>query len=247
MDNKQYSLEELRARHSVRAYADTPLSQDVIDTLQKEVGEINDNYSGLKLTLMLNSGDPFSTYKRSYGKITGVTNYLICVVKKDVKNIDEVAGYVGQQFVMAAYRLGLATCFVAVTYNPDELPIKLETNEKVAFVIPVGYAAPPLPKEHPCIPLSEFYDEGLAFFNLQEAVGQMPELMTGLRAMAYAPSGMNKQPVRVWIGEDTFLHAGLAFTGDYTSYDLGIAKFNFQAVIPGQWEWGVDGRFQKAE
>ncbi len=246
MGNIQYSLEELRARRSVRAYADRPLPQEVIEGLQKEVEEINGNYPGLRLTLVLNSGDPFSTYQRAYGKITGVNNYLICVVKKDVENIDEIAGYAGQQFVMAASRAGLGTCFVAVTYNAEELPINVKADEEVAFVIPVGYAAPPLPEEHPSLPASDFYDEGLAFFNLQEALAQMPGLMTGLTAIACAPSGMNKQPVRVWIGEDTFLHAGLAFTGDYTSYDLGIAKFNFQAVIPGQWEWGVDGRFQKA-
>lgn len=32
-------------------------------------------------------------------------------------------------------------------------------------------------------------------------------------------------------------------TGKYTDIDLGIAKFNFQNVAPGKWDWGVGGRF----
>lgn len=42
-----------------------------------------------------------------------------------------------------------------------------------------------------------FYADEMAFFNLSEALTQMPWLQQGLEALACAPSGMNKQPVRV--------------------------------------------------
>lgn len=252
----QYNLEELRQRHSVRKYTDKVLPADIISALQAEIDAINKNYEGIRFSMVLNNGEAFGSFRKTYGQFKGVTNYLVAVVDKNVANSEEIAGFAGEQFVMLAVSLGLGTCFVGATYDPAKVQINLSATEKITFLVPFGYADEKGPglmgklvekvahakNRAP----QDFYDGDLGFYNLQEASAQYPKLSDGLEALACSPSGMNKQPARVWVGEDTFIHMGLAFNGDYTSNDLGIAKFNFQAVVPGKWEWGEGGRFEKA-
>ncbi len=250
-----YTIEELRQRHSVRKFADRQLPDDVTAALQAEVKDINDKYKTIRFELRMDEPQVFADFKKTYGMFSGVRNYLLAVVDTTDSDAEEIAGFAGEQFVMKAQTLGLGTCFVGATYDAEKIDLNLKDNEKITFLIPFGYKEGEgnteeylnRYKDTPRINRSPdtFYAEEMAFFNLSEALSQMPWLEQGLEALACAPSGMNKQPVRVWEGEDTYLHAGLAETNPYTSNDLGIAKYNFQAVVPGRWEWGVDGRFFK--
>lgn len=248
-----YDIETLKLRHSNRNFDEQLIAPKVSELLKAEVNEINKNYGGIRFRLVFNNGEAFSSFRKSYGQFKGVKNYLVGVVDTAVQNSEEIAGFAGEQFVMLATEQGLGTCFVGATYDPAKVQIILSATEKIAFLIPFGYPNEKGPgllgklmvkvvHSRSKAPQA-FYDNNLGFINLEEASLRMPALSTGLEAIACAPSGMNKQPARVWIGEDTFLHMGLAFNGDYTNYDLGIAKFNFQAVVPGKWEWGIDGRF----
>lgn len=253
----QYTLEQLQQRHSVRKYADTAIPADVITILEKEVEEINANYEGIRFSLVFDNGEAFGSFKKTYGQFKGVRNYLVAAVDMNVDNSKEIAGFAGEQFCMLAVSQGLGTCFVGATYDPAKVQVNLSATEKITFLIPFGYEDEKGPgfvgklvqrvAHANSRKAEEFYDNNLGFFNLQEAMNRMPSLFTGLQAVECAPSGMNRQPARVWIGEDTFLHMGLSFNGDYTANDLGIAKFNFQAVNPGKWAWGEGAAFQPAE
>lgn len=255
--NMRYTLEQLQQRHSVRKYADRQVPADILAILEREVAEINAAYSGIRFSLVIDNGEAFGSFKKTYGQFKGVKNYLVGVVDTLVADSEEIAGFAGEQFCMLAVVNGLGTCFVGATYDPAKVQVNLSATEKISFLIPFGYEDENGPgfvgklvqrvAHANSLKPEQFYDPGLAFFNLQEAMGRMSDLFTGLQALECAPSGMNKQPARVWIGEDTFLHMGLSFKGDYTSNDLGIAKFNFQAVVPGKWEWGVGVAFQPGE
>lgn len=252
---KQFDLNILQQRHSVRNYDEQLIPTQTVNMLKETVDEINATYPGIRFRLVFNNGEAFSSFRRSYGQFKGVKNYLVAVVDTAVENAEEIAGFAGEQFVLTATEAGLGTCFVGATFDPSKVQIILSATEKIGFLIPFGYEHDKGPgvigkmmmkvvKGKSKTP-EEFYDNNLGFINLQEASARMPQLAEGLEALACSPSGMNKQPVRVWVGEDTYLHMSLAVTGDYTSYDLGIAKFNYQAVVPGQWQWGVDGRFEQ--
>ncbi|MDE6811819.1 MAG: nitroreductase family protein [Muribaculaceae bacterium] len=253
----QYDLATLRERHSVRRYSDRAVPAAVITKLRDLVAEINRAYKGVRFSLVVNDGETFSSFKRTYGMISGVKNYLVAVADTTVADSEEIAGFAGELFVMAATRLGLGTCFVGATYDPATVKIILSATEEIAFLVPFGYEDENGPgflgklvakiAHRKSIKPEEFYNNDMGFFNLQEAMSRTPALADVLEALACAPSGMNKQPVRIWMGEDTMLHLGLAFKGDYTSCDLGIAKFNVQAVLPGKWQWGVDGALLPAD
>ncbi|MDE7080822.1 MAG: hypothetical protein K2O78_04115 [Muribaculaceae bacterium] len=249
-----YTSNQLRDRHSVRSYTTDPIPAPALAVLQQEVEAVNTEYAseGVRFVLCLDSPAAFGSFKKSYGFFRNVKNYFVAIVDSSGANAREVAGYAGERLVMAAVANGLGTCFVAATYDASRVSVEMSATESIAFLITVGVASEEKGfiaglvermTHRKSVEPEEFYDTDLAFYNLAEAEDRLRYLRAGLRAIAAAPSALNKQPVRVWLGEDTYLHAGLAMTGDYTDIDLGIAKFNFQNVTPGKWEWGVGGRF----
>ena len=249
-----YTIDQLRERHSVRSYLDQPLKGPALKAIRREVEDINAAYAaeGVRFALCMDEPQAFGSFKRSYGFFKNVRNYVVAIVDRQSPHGEEVAGYAGERFCMKALMEGLGTCFVGATYDVSKVQVNLSASEKIAFLITVGEAAPSegfiasIVKKmahRKSLAPEGFYASDIAFFNLQEARARLPYLQSGLEAMACAPSALNKQLVRVWQGEDSYLHAGLAHTNEYTDVDLGIAKFNFQTVVNGKWEWGDGGRF----
>ncbi len=249
-----YTSHQLRDRHSVRSYTNDPIPVTALAVLQQELESVNTEYSleGVRFVMCCDSPAAFNSFRKSYGFFRNVNNYLVAVVYSSCANAREVAGYAGERLVMAAVAHGLGTCFVGATYDAAKVDVELSATESIAFLITIGVASEgkgfiarlvEKMAHRKCIAPEDFYDTDMAFYNLAEAEDRLRYLRAGLRALAAAPSALNRQPVRVWLGEDAYLHAGLAMTGKYTDIDLGIAKFNFQNVAPGKWGWGVGGRF----
>lgn len=250
----QYTIDQLRERHSVRSYTDEALKGPSLKAIRQEVDDINAAYGkeGIRFVLCLDSPGAFASFRKSYGFFRNVRNYVVAVVDRNALHAEEVAGFAGERFCMKALMEGLGTCFVGATFDVAKVQVNLSASEKIAFLITVGkgaaregFVASMVSKmvHRKSLSPEAFYSQDMAFFNLAEARVKLPYLQNGLEALACAPSAVNKQPVRVWQGEDTYLHAGLALTNEYTNVDLGIAKFNFQTVINGKWEWGDGGRF----
>ena len=74
-------MEAMRARHSVRSYADRPLEADVVDALEAEIAACN-REGGLHIQLVKDEPQAFSGFMARYGKFSGVKNYLALVGKK---------------------------------------------------------------------------------------------------------------------------------------------------------------------
>ena len=248
----QYKLEQLQGRHSVRRYNSRPVSTEALDALRREVNEINAAYEGIRFGIVTDAPEAFASLIKSYGMFSGVRNYIVAVCD-NTRDAEEMAGFAGQQLVMLAFSHGLGTCFVGGTYDLSAVRVTLEEEERVVFVIPFGYPDDSRPGflgrmmmrmvPGKRLPVEAFYDENPGYFTLSQARERMPWLQDGLEAIAAAPSALNKQPVRVWLGIDMDIHAHLNLYNRYTDIDLGIAKFNFQAVVPGRWEWGHHGCF----
>lgn len=69
-----------------------------------------------------------------------------------------------------------------------------------------------------------------------------PLLYNGIKAIACAPSSMNKQPVKL-IYRDNRISAITKTNSNSDLIDLGIALYNFQYVYPGFWDWGNPANF----
>ena len=69
-------MEAIDARHSVRAYKDMPIPQEVRDQLDAFVKTCNDE-SGLNITVSYDDPAGFDSRLAHYGSFTNVRNYII--------------------------------------------------------------------------------------------------------------------------------------------------------------------------
>ncbi len=130
-------IDAIKQRHSVRQYEDRAIEEDILAQLKTEIDACNDE-SGLHIQLVTNEPKAFSGFMAHYGKFSGVTNYIALVGKKS-KNLDELCGYYGERIVLKAQRLGLNTCWVALTYKKVPSAFTVDKGEKLAVVISLGY------------------------------------------------------------------------------------------------------------
>ncbi|MCR4809357.1 MAG: nitroreductase [Prevotella sp.] len=130
-------LEAIEARHSVRAYKDQPLTEEVIKVLTEKITELNKE-GNLHIQLILNEPKAFQGTLAKYGKFRGVSNYLVMAGKK-ADDLDERVGYYGEQLVLLAQTLGLNTCWVGLSYSKVPGTYVLEEGEKIACYIALGY------------------------------------------------------------------------------------------------------------
>ena len=121
--------EAIEARHSVRAYKEEPLTQDVVKVLEEKIAELN-RKGNLHMQLILNEPKAFQGTLAKYGKFRGVSNYIVVAGKK-ADDMDERVGYYGEHLVLFALTLGLNTCWVGLSYSKVPGTYVLELAEKI--------------------------------------------------------------------------------------------------------------------
>ena len=129
--------EAIEARHSVRAYKEQPLTEEIIKVLNEKIAELNKE-GHLHIQLILNEPKAFQGKLAKYGKFSGVRNYFVMAGKK-ADGLSERVGYYGEQMVLLAQTLGLNTCWVGLCYSKVPGTYVLEDGEKIACYIALGY------------------------------------------------------------------------------------------------------------
>lgn len=207
-------IEAILNRHSVRSYLDRPIEKDTTDMLQAIIDRCNEE-SGLHIQLVLNEPKAFDSAMAHYGNFKGVSNYIALIGKKG-PDLDEKCGYYGEKIVLEAQRLGLNTCWVAMTYKKIPSAFKIERGEKLTVVIALGYGVTQ-GVQHRSKPINE----------VSNCTDDSPEwFRKGVEAALLAPTAVNQQKFFFsLVGERVEAKAGLAF---YAKMDLGIAKYHFE-------------------
>ena len=210
--------EAIKSRHSVRYYKDEPISEEARAELEALIDACNAE-SGLHMQLIVNDPECFNTLLAHYGMFKNVKNYIAIVGPKSMSDLDERGGYFGQKIVIAAQMLGLNTCWVAGTYRRGKCKADLEAGEKIVCVIAIGYGENEGTK-HRSKPLAKVCDV---------AEADMPVwFKNGVKAAMMAPTAMNQQKFKITLeGGRPVITAG---AGPMTRIDLGIVKYNFEAV-----------------
>ena len=129
--------EAIEARHSVRAYKDQPLAEDVVKRLEEEIAEVNQTGS-LHIQLIRNEPKAFQGTLAKYGKFSNVTNYMVMAGRKS-DDLDERIGYYGEHLVLLAQTLGLNTCWVGLSYKKIPDTYVLDEGEVIKAYIAIGY------------------------------------------------------------------------------------------------------------
>lgn len=206
-------LEIMKQRHSVRQYTDRPIEQEKRLILNDLANKINQE-ANLHVQVIYDDPKCFDSFMAHYGKFTGACNYIALVGKKS-SNLEEILGYYGEMMVLEAQKLGLNTCWVALTHGKSKAVVN--KGETLVCLISVGYGTTQ-GIEHKNKPLKELC-------NYSE---QMPDwFVDGMRATLLAPTAMNQQKFYIELLPDGNIKAKCD-RGFYTKLDLGIVKYHFE-------------------
>ncbi|MDR2379647.1 MAG: hypothetical protein LBE08_00465 [Bifidobacteriaceae bacterium] len=214
----------IRARHAVRRYTDRPLPDEVAADLRATVEEAN-TAAGLALQLVLDEPKAFGG-ARSLGQFRGVRNY-VAIVGPKAGGGAEACGYQGERVVLRAVQLGLATCWVGMTFSKRAMPVTLGAGQVIYAAVAIGYGESG-GHSHKVKPIEA----------LTSAVPPFPDwFRRGLEAAQLAPTAMNQQRFRFGLEDDAVRgYPG----GPYGEVDLGIAKYHFEiGAGPDGWHWAT--------
>lgn len=208
-------IDIMKERHSVRQYLETPIEKEKREALSKAVREINEE-SGLGIQIIYDEPKCFDSFMAHYGNFSGVSNYIAVVGKKS-KDLDVTAGYYGEKLVLEAQKLGLSTCWVALTHGKSKAEVK--RGEKQVCLISLGYGktAGTPHKNRPLEALCNCADNMLENF------------AAGMSAALLAPTAMNQQKFFFELRDDGSVKA-TAGKGFYTALDLGIVRYHFDTA-----------------
>jgi len=203
----------MRERHSVRRYKDHPIEAEKISILQSTIDKFN-RENGLHIQLLTEEPGAFSPNMFHYGAIQGCRNYFAMAAPKYA---EELVGYWGEKLVLLSQDLGLNTCWVALSYRKNRVPVSLSPGEKLHVIIALGYGE----------------NQGAAHRSkLPDKLGELHEdtpdwFRKGLEAAALAPTAMNQQQFFFSMPAEGIVSAK-AGPGPCTRIDLGIAKCHFE-------------------
>ncbi len=205
-------IDIMKERHSVRQYLETPIEAAKREALNKAVTDINGE-SGLNIQIIYDEPKCFDSFMAHYGNFSGVSNYIAVVGKKS-KDLDVTAGYYGEKLVLEAQKLGLATCWVALTHGKSKAEVK--KGEKQLCIISLGYGK-----------TAGVPHKGRPIEALCNCADNMPEnFARGMSAALLAPTAMNQQKFYFELRDDGSVKA-TAGKGFYTVLDLGIVRYHF--------------------
>ncbi len=215
-------LEAIRARHSVRAYKEQPLSDTDARALQEKIAEVN-HEGRLHIQLIQNEPKAFLGPFARYGKFRGVTNYLVMAgVKAD--DLDDRIGYYGEQLVLFAQTLGINTCWVGLSYTKIPGTYVLNEGEVIQAYISIGYGETQgvTHKIKRIDQVSNVNENSPKWFR------------RGVEAALLAPTAINQQkfyfelqPIEEGQLPRVLAKRHFSLVG-YTQMDLGIAKYHFE-------------------
>ena len=224
--------EAIEARHSVRAYKDQPLREEIVKVLEDEIVKLNDE-GQLHIQLICNEPKAFQGTIAKYGKFRNANNYLVMAGKR-AEDLDERVGYYGEHLVLLAQTLGLNTCWVGLSYSKVPGTYVLEEGEKIACYIAIGYGETQ-GVGHKIKTVEQVSRSAVRMLGSSKNASDITPswFKKGVEAALLAPTAVNQQKFSFeYVGMNNNRHQVRAKKGfsmiGYTQMDLGIAKYHFE-------------------
>ena len=224
--------EAIEARHSVRAYKNQPLTEDIVKVLEEQIVALN-HEGNLHIQLIQNEPRAFQGTLAKYGKFRNVTSYMVMAGKR-ADDLDERIGYYGEHLVLLAQTLGLNTCWVGLSYKKIPDTYVLEEGEVIKAYIAIGYGETQ-GTSHKIKTVEQVSRSAVRTLGSSENVSDViPSwFKRGVEAALLAPTAVNQQKFSFeYVGMNNNRHQVRAKKGfsmiGYTQIDLGIAKYHFE-------------------
>lgn len=208
--------EAMEARHSVRAYRDIPIPEDIRKKLD-DYANVCGEEGGIRIFLRYDDPEGFDSRLAHYGNFKNVKNYIVLAGKK-TSDFDLKCGYWGEKLVLYAQQLGLNTCWVALTFNKRTVKKLLKEGESLCMVISLGYGE-----------TQGAAHKGKSAADVADLSGTPDWFLEGVEAALLAPTAVNQQKF-YFTYQDGQAHLKTKGIGSCLKTDLGIVKYHFEAV-----------------
>ena len=254
----EFSVEAaVKARSSVRNYADREIEPDKMEKIRRFVEALdNPFHQEVSFHWLQEDALPAGQKLGTYGVIKGAKRFIGASVRPGPLAM-EALGYEMETLILYLAHLGLGSCWLGGTFNRKGFAKAMEIGEDHLFpaITPVGYGAP---KRHVTEKLmrgmiradrrspweSLFFRDDFSSPLSREEAG---DLAFPLEMLRLGPSASNKQPWRVLL-KDGALHFyedkapgySDAFVFDIQRIDMGIAAAHADLALR---ERGISGRF----
>ena len=229
--------ELIERRYSCRTYQKRPLAADHRAALESFLASRTRGPLGsaVRFKLLAASPDDDGALRRlgTYGFIKGVTGFLVGAVEKGPGDLEDY-GYLLEEAVLEATRLGLGTCWLGGTFTRSSFTSRfggIGRDETIPAVVSVGY-----PEEDGAERIrrrtegdGRFPPEELFFAEEwmvpiggdRDGISAVGAFAGALEAVRMAPSATNKQPWRI-VRRGRDWHFYLARTKGYGADSLGF-------------------------
>ena len=253
-----FALEEaVKARSSVRNYADREIEPDKMEAIRRFVEALdNPFHQEVSFHWLMPEALPAGQKLGTYGVIKGAKRFIGASVLPGPLAM-EALGYEMETLILYLAHLGLGSCWLGGTFNRKGFAKAMEIGEDHLFpaITPFGYGAPTrhvteklmrsmiqADRRSPWETLF-FRDDFSSPLSREEA----GDLAFPLDMLRLGPTASNKQPWRVLL-KDGALHFyedkapgySDAFAFDIQRIDMGIAAAHADLALR---ERGIGGRF----
>lgn len=107
----------IKKRHSVRNYDDKEISNELIDKINKYIGNIETPFTNRIRIQAVKEGDSKESKKLgTYGMIKGASNFLVTACEGNAGDYEAI-GYALEKVILYCTSLGLGTCWIGGTFN----------------------------------------------------------------------------------------------------------------------------------
>lgn len=242
--------EIIERRSSVRDYALTPLTAAQREALERACAEAAAPFGG-RVYMCLTVAPEGADVARpgTYGVIHGATEFLVLATDGSDEALLS-AGYAFERVVLEATRLGLGTCWMAVTFRSSSFAAYVPEGMTLAAVSPVGVASG---KRHMLERITRTFvrethrvdfDRLFSCGTFGTAVPRDSRFVRPLEAVRRAPSSVNSQPWAALVDADgRRVYFYSRKRSSCLQLDMGIALCHFALACEAS---GIEGAYEQA-
>lgn len=219
----------IEQRTSRRAYQAQRIEPQKTVQIKDLICEINEE-TGLNLQFVENGDHFLSSFKASYGLITGMPSLIALVGDAGDPELKQKIGYYGEFIVLECVSQGLGTCWVAGTFDRKKCmeSIRIKDGEDLICVLAVGNVAQN--KNVKELLISKLSGGKQSFDELLKARDcSLPAwVASGIEAARLAPSSTNGKPIGYRYRDNKLTAFVTKKNHEAEQIDLGISMAHFQ-------------------
>lgn len=240
-------FDAVKARISSRRYTGEAIDPALLDRLDQTCERLSTT-PGAASAVLVREAPPevFTGLVGSYGRAEDSPS-LVAFVGTDEAAHD--VGYVGEAVVLAATALGLDTCWIAASFDPERAGrlAALGEHERVHAITALGHATGKIGVSERLMRASLRARSRLSLDVIASGHESWPAwAQEAISTLRLAPSGANKQPWRLHMDGEALVVTEAPKVYWTAPLDFGIAMLHAElgaahAGVSGTWVAGLDG------